>query len=68
MRVTASQSRHARTGTVPKLDASIVDVLRSGDQKRANEHEENGAKVSISVERDHGALLQIAGRGRNAPQ
>jgi hypothetical protein len=55
-------------GTVPKLDASITDVLRSGDQRRAQEYEENGSKLSIFVERDHGALLQITGSRRNALQ
>jgi hypothetical protein len=36
-------------------------TLRSGDQKRAKDYEENGPKLSIFGERDHGALLQIVG-------
>ena len=48
-------------GTVPKLDIGIAEALRSGDQERAKDYEENGPKLSIFGERDHGALLQIAG-------
>ena len=53
---------------VPKLDTGIAEALRSGDQKRAKDYEENGPKLSIFGERDHGALLQIAGSRRNAVQ
>src|SRR5262249_33747519 len=60
--------RRKLEGTVPKLDASIAGVLRSGDQRGAQEYEENGPKLSIFVERDHGALLQIMGNRRNALQ
>jgi len=63
-----AEVRRKLEGTVPKLDASIADALRSGDQKRAKDYEENGPKLSIFVERDHGALLQIAGGRRNAMQ
>jgi hypothetical protein len=63
-----AEVRRKLEGTVPKLDASIADVLRSGDQRRAQEYEENGPKLSIFFERDHGALLQIAGSRRNALQ
>src|SRR5258708_13785262 len=55
-------------GTVPKLDSGIAEVLRSDDQKRAKDYEENGPKLSIFGERDHGALLQIVGNRRNAVQ
>src|SRR6516225_3860587 len=54
--------------TLPKLDASIADVLRNGDHQRATEYEENGPKLSIFEERDHGALLETFGRRRNALQ
>ncbi len=54
--------------TVPKLDPDITEVLRSGDQRGAQEYEETGPKVSIFLQRDHGALLQIAGGKRNALQ
>jgi uncharacterized protein (DUF302 family) len=42
--------------------------LGSGDQERAQDYEKNGPKLSIFGERDHGALLQIAGKRRNALQ
>jgi hypothetical protein len=44
--------------TLPKLDARIAEALCSGDHKHATEYEENGPKLSIFEERDHGALLQ----------
>jgi uncharacterized protein (DUF302 family) len=50
------------------LDTGIAEALRSGDQKRAKDYEENGPKLSIFGERDHGALLQIVGGRRNALQ
>jgi len=54
--------------TLPKLDATIAEVLASGDQKRTTDYEVNGPKLSIFEQRDHGALLQIVGRKRNALQ
>ena len=54
--------------TLPKLDASIAEVLRSGDQKGAMDYEQNGPKLSIFEQRDHGSLLQIFGGRRNALQ
>jgi uncharacterized protein (DUF302 family) len=63
-----AEVRRKLEGTVPKLDTGIAEVLRSGDQKRAKDYEENGPKLSIFGERDHGVLLQIWGRRRNAVQ
>ena len=63
-----AEVRRRLEDTLPKLDPSIAEVLRSGDQKRATEYEENGPKLSIFEERDHGALLQTFGRRRNALQ
>src|SRR5579863_9084284 len=60
--------RRKLEGTVPKLDTGIAEALRSGDQKRAKDYEDNGPRLSIFGERDHGALLQIAGSRRNAVQ
>ena len=60
--------RRRLEGTLPRLDASIAQGLRSGDQKRATAYEENGPKLSIFERRDHGALLQTFGRSRNALQ
>jgi len=54
--------------TLPKLDVSIADALRSGDHQRATEFDANGPKLSIFEQRDHGSLLQIFGGGRNALQ
>jgi uncharacterized protein (DUF302 family) len=53
---------------MPKLAADISDALRGGDQLAAQKYEEDGPKLSIFLERDHGALLQIAGGKRNALQ
>ena len=55
-------------GTVPKLDTGIAEILGSGDQERAKVYEDNGPRLSIFGERDHGALLQIVGGRRNAVQ
>ena len=54
--------------TLPKLDTSIAEVLRDGDQNRAKDYEHSGPKLSIFEERDHGALLRIWGSRRNALQ
>ena len=54
--------------TLPKLEAGIADALRSNDQKRATEFDENGPKLSIFEQRDHGSLLEIFGGRRNARQ
>jgi uncharacterized protein (DUF302 family) len=63
-----AEVRRKLEGTVPKLDTGIAEVLRSGDQERAKIYEDHGPRLSIFGERDHGALLQIAGRRRNAVQ
>src|SRR5580700_10833077 len=63
-----AEVRRKLEGTVPKLDTGIAEALRSGDQERAKNYEDNGPKLSIFGERDHGALLQIAGGRRNAVQ
>ncbi len=63
-----AEVRRKLEGTVPKLDTGIVEALGSGDQKRANDYEQTGPKLSIFGERDHGALLQIVGSRRNALQ
>jgi hypothetical protein len=63
-----AEVRRKLEGTVPKLDTGIAEALRSGDQKHARDYEDNGPRLSIFGERDHGALLQIAGKRRNAVQ
>src|SRR5215813_2283241 len=61
-----AEVRRRLEGTLPKLDAIIVQALRSGDQRRARDYEETGPKLSIFEERDHGVLLQIFGSRGNA--
>ena len=63
-----AQVRQKLEATVPMLDTSIAEALGNGDQKRANDYEENGPKLSIFTSRDHGALLQIAGKKHQAIQ
>ena len=60
--------RRKLEATVPTLDTSIADALGRGDQKRTKDYEESGPQLSIFEVRDHGALLQIAGKKRNALQ
>jgi hypothetical protein len=52
---------------IPQLDPAIAAALRSGDEQRATELE-RGAPLFIFLKRDHGALLQVAGRRRKASQ
>jgi uncharacterized protein (DUF302 family) len=63
-----AEVRRKLEDTLPTLDATIVEVLSSGDQKRATDYEANGPTLSIFEQRDHGALLQIVGRECNALQ
>jgi uncharacterized protein (DUF302 family) len=63
-----AEVRRRLEDTLPKLDVSITEVLRSGDQKRATAYEENGPTLSIFEQRDHGSLLQTFGGRRNALQ
>jgi len=63
-----AEVRSKLEGTVPMLDIGIAEALGSGDQERAKDYEENGPKLSIFGQRDHGALLQISGKRRNAVQ
>lgn len=60
--------RSALERIVPKLDPNIAGTLRSGDEAGARDYEEHGPKLSIFLDRDHGALLQIAGAPRHALQ
>jgi uncharacterized protein (DUF302 family) len=63
-----AEVRRKLEGTVPKLDTGIAEVLLNGDQERAKIYQDNGPRLSIFEERDHGSLLQIWGRRRNAVQ
>src|SRR5262249_57640824 len=63
-----AQVRQRIEDTLPKLDASIAEALRGGDQKRATDYDQNGPKLSIFEQRDPGSLLQTFGGRRNALQ
>jgi uncharacterized protein (DUF302 family) len=63
-----AEVRRKLEGTVPKLDTGIAEVLQSGDQECAKIYEGSGPRLSIFEQRDHGALLQIWGKRRNAVQ
>jgi uncharacterized protein (DUF302 family) len=72
IRISSEQSftevRRKLESATPRLDIGIAEALDNGDQKRAKDYEDNGPKLSIFGQRDHGALLQIAGGKRNAIQ
>jgi hypothetical protein len=53
---------------VPQLDPTLVRALADGDFERANCEKEQGPELSIFEVRDHGALLAITGKARNALQ
>jgi uncharacterized protein (DUF302 family) len=63
-----AEVRRKLEGTVPKLDAGIAEVLRRGDKEGAKLYEDTGPGLSIFEERDHGSLLQIWDKRRNAVQ
>jgi uncharacterized protein (DUF302 family) len=63
-----AEVRRKLEDSVPQLDPSIAEALSRGDQKRAQDYDQNGPKLSIFLAREHGALLQIAGGKRNAVQ
>ena len=60
--------RAALERSVPQLDPTLVKALADGDVERANREKEEGPELSIFQVRDHGALLAIAGKARNALQ
>jgi hypothetical protein len=60
--------RAALESSVPHLDPGLVKALADGDVERANREKEDGPELSIFQVRDHGALLKIAGKARNALQ
>jgi hypothetical protein len=60
--------RAALERSVPHLDPGLVKALDDGDVARANREKEQGPELSIFLVRDHGALLKIASKARNALQ
>jgi uncharacterized protein (DUF302 family) len=63
-----AEVRRRLKAALPSRDPDLVEALRSGDQDRVKDFEENGPAFLIEQELDHGALLQIAGGKRNALQ
>jgi hypothetical protein len=63
-----AEVRRKLEGTVPKLDTGFAEALQNGDQRRVKEYEDDGPRLSIFEDRDHGALLQFWGSRRNALQ
>ena len=60
--------RAALERNVPQLDSTLLKVLADGDVERANRAKAQGPELFIFQIRDHGALLAIAGKARNALQ
>jgi uncharacterized protein (DUF302 family) len=60
--------RAALERNVPQLDPTLLKVLADGDVERANREKEQGPELFIFQVLDHGALLAIAGKARNALQ
>lgn len=54
--------------TIPQLDQTIMTTLNKGDLAGAQDYDDHGPKLSIFLIRDHGALLQITGKARQALQ
>ena len=60
--------RAAVEQSVPHLDSGLVKALDDGEVERAKRFKEQGPELSIFRARDHGAMLKIAGKARNALQ
>lgn len=60
--------RSALERSVPHRDPSLGKALADGDVERVQHERREGPELSIFLIRDHGALLKITGRARNALQ
>jgi hypothetical protein len=60
--------RAALERTLPRLDPSLPRALGEGDVERVSQEKKGGPELAIFLIRDHGALLKIAGKPRNALQ
>jgi uncharacterized protein (DUF302 family) len=60
--------RAALERSVPRLDPGLVKALDDGDVERADREKKVGPELSIFQVRNHGAVLKIAGKARNALQ
>jgi hypothetical protein len=63
-----AEVRAALEKAVPPLDPELLERLAAGDLARLDHERQHGPELSIFLVRDHGALLQIVGRARNALQ
>src|SRR3974377_1641923 len=63
-----AEARRKLEEGLPKLNLKIVEHLSGGNLHEVERYEESGPKLSIFLERDHGALLKIVGHPRNAIQ
>jgi uncharacterized protein (DUF302 family) len=60
--------RAALERSVPRLDPGLVKALDNGDVERADREKKEGPELSTFQVRNHGAVLKIAGKARNALQ
>lgn len=60
--------RAALEKLVPHLDPEIATLVSNGPTDRLRQRLEAGAELSIFLELDHGAVLEIYGRRRKAVQ
>jgi Domain of unknown function DUF302 len=60
--------RAALERSVPPLNLGVVKALREGDTAQIRHEQEQGPELSIFLVRDHGALLTMSGKARNALQ
>jgi uncharacterized protein (DUF302 family) len=60
--------RAALERTVPHLDPSLLDAMDRGDVERVAREKKAGPELVIFLVRNHGSLLKIAGKARNALQ
>jgi uncharacterized protein (DUF302 family) len=63
-----TEARRKLEEAFPKLNLKIVENLTDGNTQEVERYEERGPKLSIFLDRDHGALLQIIGNPGNAIQ
>ena len=54
--------------SVPRLDEKIMQLIASGDAEQLRQKLEAGPELAIFLFRDHGSLLRVAGRAREAVQ
>jgi hypothetical protein len=63
-----AEVRAALERILPLVDPTLVKALNVGDTERVAREEKDGPELSIFQYRDHGAMLKIAGKARNALQ